>query len=285
MGTATETPTNAAYEPSTILGGLYGDGIIALKAAFDRAWVDRMREDIERLFADALARPRGALPRGPERFYVETHPERLRGFVDIVTHPWFVAVCEAVLGPQYKVVEVGFDVPRPGAKDQPWHRDFPMPDETRFGRRLNSLAFNLTAVDTVAEMGPLEIAPGSQWDDFETAGDSRERGMFPPRSLWPRYEARAQTRMPQRGDMSARSALTIHRGTANRSTLARPVLVVGVDAPDAKNAERHDLQVTRGYFEQLPEAVRSHLTCRVVDHLEEIEQAHSIEGLLVPEYR
>jgi hypothetical protein len=39
--------------------------------------------------------------------------------------------------------------------------------------------------------------------------------------------------MPQRGDISARSALTIHRGTANRSNEPRPVLVVGVDAPDA----------------------------------------------------
>ena len=33
------------------------------------------------------------------------------------------------------------------------------------GRRLNSLAFNVTAVDVVPEMGPFEIAPGTQWDD------------------------------------------------------------------------------------------------------------------------
>jgi hypothetical protein len=55
--------------------------------------------------------------------------------------------------------------------------------------------------------------------------------------------------------------------------------VLGVDAPDARNAEKHDLQVTRGYWEALPEAVRAHLTCRVVDSLEDIYQAHTIEGL------
>ena len=45
------------------------------------------------------------------------------------------------------------------------------------------------------------------------------------------------------GDISARSALTIHRGTPNRSDKPRPVLVLGVDAPTANNAERHDVQV------------------------------------------
>ena len=281
MMVSSVTPDSLAYEAAAIMGGLYGDGIISLKGAFSREWAQRMREDINGLFAEARGRPKGALPRGPERYYVEVHPERLRGFVDIAMHPWFVAVCEFVLGPHYQVVEVGFDVPGPGAQAQPWHRDFPMPDATRFARRLNSLAFNLTAVDTVPEMGPLEIAPGTQWDDFGGRDQpSRELAMFPPPALYPRYEARACYRLPQMGDISARSALTIHRGTANRSSQSRPVLVIGVDAPDGGNAGRHDLQTTRGYHAALPAWVRDHLNCRVVDRLVDIEQAHSIEGLL-----
>lgn len=62
------------------------------------------------------------------------------------------------------------------------------------------------------------------------------------------------------------------------------MLVVGVDAPDATNAQHHDLQVTRGYFESLPPRVRDHLTCRIVDRLEPIVQAHAIAGLLQPVY-
>ncbi|HEV2079979.1 MAG TPA: phytanoyl-CoA dioxygenase family protein, partial [Allosphingosinicella sp.] len=235
------------YEPGDIMGGLYGDGIIALKGAFDRGWVVQMGEDIERLFEQAKQVPHGALPRGPQRWYVEVQPERVRGFVDIATHPWFVAVCEAVLGPDYKIVEIGFDIPFPGAADQPWHRDFPAPEATMTGRRLNSLAFNLTAVDTTEEMGAFEIAPGTQWDDL--SGCTNE--MFPPRELWPRYEVRKVRKLAQMGDISARSALTVHRGTANRSDVARPVLVVGVDAPDATNANHHDLQVTKAYAETL----------------------------------
>jgi len=265
------------FEPAQILGGLYGDGIIGLKGAFDRDWVQRMREDIDTLFDEARQRPGGALNRGPNRFYVEVHPERIRGFADLATHPWVVAVCSAVLGPDYRIVEAGFDVPGPGAANQPWHRDFATPEATSIGRRLNSLAFNMTTVDVTEDMGPLEIAPGTQWDDL--SGRCDPSGMFPDKSLYPRYEALAQRKLPVMGDISARSALTIHRGTANRSTLSRPVFVLGVDAPDAGNAARHDLQVTRAYWETLPPQAREHMTCRVVDALEPIVQLHTIEGL------
>lgn len=268
-------PADDPFDPAAILGGLYGDGIIGLKGAFDAGWADRLREDIELLFAEALQREGGAVPRGPHRYYVEIHPERLRGFTELATHPWVVAVCEAVLGPAWRIVELGFDVPGPGAMDQPWHRDFPMPAETRIGRRLDSLAFNVTAVDVSEDMGPFEIAPGTQWDP----GDDFEDGMFPPEARWARYAARAVRKAPRRGDISARSALTIHRGTANRSAHARPVLVLGVDGPTARNAERHDLQFTPAAFDALPAALRPHLACRVVQTLEPIVQLHQIEGL------
>ncbi len=267
--------TNVQYDIAAIMGGLYGDGIIACQGAFTRDWVAQLGRDIDTLFAEARSRPGGALERGPNRFYVEIHPERLSGFADIAAHPWVVSVCRAVLGPDYRIVEAGFDIPGPGAMKQPWHRDFAAPAATLTGRRLNSLAFNITTVDVREDMGPLEIAPGTQWDDW--AGDP----MFPPPQTWERYERLRVRKMPQMGDISARSALTIHRGTANQSQQARPVFVLGVDAPDARNADRHDLQLTRPYFDSLPDAVRSHLTCRVVDTLEPLVQAHTIEGLLM----
>lgn len=272
-------PLTAPYDIAPILGGLYGDGFIALKGAFSREWVQQLDKDIAITYADALKRPNGAVGRGPKRHYVEIHPEDIHGFVELATHPWVVTVCEAVLGPEYKIVEIGFDVPNPGAMDQPWHRDFPAPDDTIAGRRLNSLAFNLTTVDVEEDMGPFEIAPGTQWD----LPHGFEHGMFPSRDIWPRYQQRAQRKLPKMGDISARSALTIHRGTANHSNKARPALVLGVDAPGAINAERHDLQLTRRYFKTLPQELIDHLTYRLVDELEPIVQAHTIEGLMMGE--
>jgi hypothetical protein len=236
-----------------------------------------MREDMMTAFWDAIQRPGGAVGRGPRRWYVEIHPQAHSGFAELSSHPWVTAMCEAVLGPRYEIVEIGFDTPFQGAKYQPWHRDFPSPRETYEEHRITSLAFNLTGVDVTQEMGPFEIAKGTQWDD----GREWEHEMFPPPALWPRYAERGVRTYPQMGDLSCRSALTIHRGTAHPSPVARPVLVLGVDAPGAGHAALHDLMVTRDYYDGLPGIVREHLVCRVVDELVPVTQKHGIEGLVM----
>src|SRR5689334_3803299 len=192
--------TEQTYDLDGIRQGLETDGIIACRGAFSKEWVARLREDIDVAFDEARSREGGAVGRGPNRWYVEIHPEALRGFVDLVEHPWVRTVCETMLGPDYRVVEVGFDTPFPGATLQPWHRDFPSPPETREGHRLTSLAFNLTTVDTTDEMGPFEIAPGTQWE----RGDDLDHEQFPPESEHARYEARAERKYPRMGDISAR---------------------------------------------------------------------------------
>jgi hypothetical protein len=83
------------------------------------------------------------------------------------------------------------------------------------------------------------------------------------------------------GDISARTALTIHRGTAHGSPVARPVLVLGVDAPGAGHAALHDMMVTREFHDSLPESVRRHLVCRIADELAPVSQKHDIEGLVM----
>jgi hypothetical protein len=269
----------ADEDRSAAIEALMGDGIIGRKGAFPREFVATMAEDVEAAFAEARSRENGAVGRGPNRWYVEIHPQQLRGFVQLADHPWVRMVCEAVLGPDYKIVEVGFDTPFAGAVNQPWHRDFPMPVETRDDHRLTSLAFNMTLVDTEEDMGPFEIALGTQWDRGEDFGHQ----MFPDRSTWSRFEERAVRKYPQMGDISARSALTIHRGTTNHSQKSRPVLVLGVDGPEANNAEHHDMAVTRDYWESLPQSVRDHLGCPIVDELTPITQKHDIEGLVMGE--
>src|SRR6185312_6172572 len=83
--------------------------------------------------------------------------------------------------------------------------------------RITSLAFNLTGVDVTEDMGPFEVAPGTQWDD----GRAWNHEMFPAKQLWSRFEERAVRKWPQMGDISCRSALTVHRGTAHTSPIAR----------------------------------------------------------------
>lgn len=270
---------SATIDATAAREAIYADGVVGQKGAFTREWAEELSEDLNVLFQEALRTPNGALGRGPRRYYVEIHPERLRGFEAIATNPWLTAVCEEVLGSDYEIIEVGFDVPLPGAFDQPWHRDFPSPRETVEEKRLTSLAFNMTTVDVTEDMGPFEVAAGTQFE----AGEDFEHGMFPPKSEAERYASLAERKLPKMGDCSARSALTIHRGTAHQSWRARPVLVVGVDSPGAGNKERHDLQFTHAYYESLPEDARAHLPARLVDELEPIEQEHTIEGLVMGE--
>jgi hypothetical protein len=274
------TTADRSTESHDIPGGvetLYRDGITGLKGAFSRAWAERMREDMMTAFWAAIQRPGGAVGRGPRRWYVEIHPQDFGGFVDLVTHPWVAGMCEAVLGPRYEIVEIGLDVPFQGAKYQPWHRDFPSPRETYEDHRITSLAFNMSGVDVTADMGPLEIAHGTQWDD----GRQWKYEMFPPEELWPRYAERAVRKYPKAGDLSCRSALTLHRGTEHPSPIARPVLVLGVDAPGAGHAALHDLMVTKDFYDSLPPRAREHLVCRVVDTLVPVTQKHAIEGLVM----
>ncbi len=256
---------------------LQRDGVVGRRGAFTRDFVDRLRDDMMTAFWEAIQRPRGAVGRGPRRWYVELHPEAISGFVEIATHPWVTAMCERVLGPRYEIVEIGFDTPFQGARNQPWHRDFPSPPETFEDRRITSLAFNITGVDVTEDMGPFEVAPGTQWDD----GRDWPHEMFPDRAGWDRFTSRAVRKFPKQGDISCRSALTVHRGTAHPSPIARPVLVLGVDAPGAGHAALHDMMVTRPFHDALPPSVRDHLVCRVVEALVPITQKHDIEGLVM----
>src|SRR4051812_42815094 len=238
-GTEAETMPDVAEDVAT----LTRDGVVAKKSAFSREFTERMREDMMTAFWEAIQRPGGAIGRGPRRWYVEVHPQTISGFVEIITHPWFVAMSRQVLGPDYEIVEVGFDTPFQGAKDQPWHRDFPSTKEAYEEHRMTSLAFNLTGVDVTEDMGPFEIAPGTQWDD----GREWNHEMFPAKELWERFISRGVRKYPKMGDMSCRSALTVHRGTDHASPIARPVLVVGVDAPGAGHSALHDMMVTQEY--------------------------------------
>jgi hypothetical protein len=74
------------------------DGIIGLKGAFAPEWADVLGEDVMAAFEEAKVREGGAIGRGPQRWYVEVHPEQIRGFADLAGHPWIVQVATEVLG-------------------------------------------------------------------------------------------------------------------------------------------------------------------------------------------
>jgi hypothetical protein len=278
--TTSQTPVASAATATTAQReALYRDGVVALPGCFAPDWADQLDRDFDAAFDEASKRSDGLIGRGPNRYYFAVHPEQVTGFVDLITHPAVTALCTEILGADYLFVELGFDVPWPGATTQPWHRDFPTPPETAEQGRLTSLAFNLTTVDVTPDLAPFEIAPGTQYDD----GSAFDHGMFPPDDAYPRYDALASRRYPKRGDISARSALTLHRGTTHHGDRRRPVLILGAVTGDTSPTDTaiHNLHITRSRYDTLPEHVRGHLRCTVVDELAPITQTHDIEGLVM----
>ena len=275
MPVDTSLPPAGSRDVPALRAALERDGIAGLPGLFPRPWAERLRLDFEAALADARTRERGTIGRGPNRYYFAVHPEAVTGFADLAGHPLLVALFTDLLGADYKIVELGFDVPLPGALHQPWHRDFPAPPESA-RRRLTSLALNVTSVDVTPEMGPFEIAPGTHWDD----GRDFDHGMFPGPEACSRYERLASRRYPRQGDVSVRSGLAVHRGTPNVSGTARGVLILGVTARHVAT-DVHQLAVRPAYLRGLPDVVRDHLECTVVDELRPIEQRHDIEGLVM----
>jgi hypothetical protein len=278
---------------ATLKDTIYRDGIAGIPNLLPTQWANELDEDLKKEFMAALSHAGGTAPRGWNRFYFEPYPERVRGFLDLITHPVIVALSIELFGNDYRVVELGSDIPLPGAVNQPWHRDFPMPDETRAGR-ISSICLNASSVDVTPDMGPFQIAPGTQFE----LGDDFDGGMFPDESRQPEYDRRMEARLGTRGSVSVRSGLTLHRGSksSNRSRL-RPVAIVGIVSsecgavtnraanPDDPHVPR--LRVSQQYIDSLPESVRRTLSYEVVAETEQLLPPHfthhTFEGLKMAE--
>lgn len=272
---------------------LHEHGITNLPEILPVQWADELDEDVGLQFIEALKieHGEGVAFRGWSRFYIELYPERLRGFIDLVTNPAVVELSREVLGDQYEIVELGADIPLPGAPDQPPHRDFPLPEPTRLYHRLTSLCFNASTVDVTPSMGPFHIAPGTHFDD----GSDFVKDMFPVGEKKEAYNQRMVPRLAKRGSMSARSGLTIHRGSKNNDRI-RPVIILGVVSPEdrAHSATVIDrpedyspptLKMSQAFYDSLDDALKRNLSCEIVAdttaNLPPLKTPHSIEGLVM----
>lgn len=228
---------------------LYEDGITSLKGAFDRGWGPQLLDDYQQELAVALE-DGTTKSRGPNRFWFPARPERVAAFIGLAMHPYITKVSEEVLGPDYEIVELGFDEPSQGATNQPWHRDFVMSPTTRDEGRLDYLVFNVTLKDVTPDMGPFEVAPGTQFKrepEFELA-----RGMFVHKRHYPYFDepGNTQIRMGRLGDIQARTPLTFHRGTVHTSPETRPVMVLGACSPEVPTPV-HSLPVSEEWMGKL----------------------------------
>ena len=272
---------------------IYEHGIANLPDILPVQWAVELDKDVGLQFIDALKIEggEGVAFRGWSRFYIELYPERLRGFRALVSHPAVIELSREVLGDEYHIVELGADIPLPGAPDQPPHRDFPLPDPSRLHRRLTSLCFNASTVDVTPSMGPFHIAPGTHFDE----GADFVKEMFPVGEKKEEYNQRMVPRLARRGSVSARSGLTIHRGSKNNDRI-RPVIILGVVSLEDRAHSRTTLEraadyiaptlkMSQAFYDSLEETLKERLSCEIVAkstaELPPLKTPHSIEGLVM----
>ncbi|MDP9316581.1 MAG: phytanoyl-CoA dioxygenase family protein [Chloroflexota bacterium] len=287
------TTTATGLDVGQLSKEVYDKGIAGLPNILPVAWAEELDEDMTLQFMKALQveHGEGVAFRGWNRYYIELYPERLRGFRALVTNPAIVELSRHMLGDDYQIVELGADIPLPGAPEQPPHRDFPMPEPTRLHRRLTSLAFNASSIDVTPELGPFNIAPGTHFDD----GSDFVKEMFPIGEKKEEYNRRMEPRFAKRGSVSARSGLTLHRGSQNNGRM-RPVLILGVVSLEDRAHSRTPLELdadylaptlkmSEAYYDRLDDSLKEHLRVEIVadttDNLPPLKTPHSIEGLVM----
>lgn len=287
MATTTKQAATG-YRAEDLSREVYEQGIAVVRGAFPPEWARDLDEDLAREFTGALRTPGGVAPRGWNRFYFEPYAERVRGFWDLAAHPVVTALSEHMFGPDWQIVELGCDVPLPGAENQPWHRDFPMPAATRDEHRLTSIAVNASAVDVVD--GPFQGVLGTQFE----VGEDFEGQMFPPDERTPEYDARLQAFFAKGGNFSVRSGLMLHRGSAmGNGSRMRQVMILGIVSPEDRAivdrlADPDDphpprIRLSAEAYERVDPALRPHLSHEIVAgteaELPPYHTEHSFEGL------
>jgi ectoine hydroxylase-related dioxygenase (phytanoyl-CoA dioxygenase family) len=193
------------------------DGYCVLPEHFSSETLSVWREAFAPLLETHIAREGQLQNRGPGRFYV-TLP-----FAAPFAEPAFyenediLAIVCALVGDDPVMPQLASDTPVYGSEYQDIHRDAPpLFPETGSETPPFQLAINFPLVEVTDENGPFEIAAGTHMISKEEGLRRIEAG-----------EVRLEPIRMRLGDVMIRDVRGLHRGTPNRTTVPRPMVVIG----------------------------------------------------------
>ena len=193
------------------------DGYCVLPEHFSKETLKTWNEAFTLLLEAHIAREGHLQNRGPGRYYV-TLP-----FSAPFAEPAFyededvLAIVSGLVGDDPVMPQLATDTPVLGSKYQDIHRDAPpLFPETGQETLPFQLAVNFPLVEVTNENGPFEIAPGTHMLSKEEGLRRIEAG-----------EVRLQPLTMRLGDVMIRDVRNLHRGTPNRTSVPRPMVVIG----------------------------------------------------------
>lgn len=243
-------------ELDALVQDLNRDGICVLRGALDPALVGEWKEAFMRLLEERQNQPGGLAPREVNRYYLTLPWVPPFADTQVFANPSVLGVLNRIFAQEYVMVQLGVDVPVEGAEYQEIHRDYRPLFTDDVVTPLYALAVNFPLVEVTEANGPFQQARGTHVMGRDEALRKVESGEIPMESFY-----------MQPGDVSIRTPLALHRGSPNRTSEPRPMVVMGY-VMHWLHTPKVDLTIPRDYYESLPEHLRQMLRCNVVDRLE-----------------
>lgn len=233
------------------------DGICVIRNLFDKELIAEWAQAFELLFQERQNRPGGLAPREQARYYLTLPWVPPFANPDVFANPTILGILERIFTQEYVMVQLGVDVPFQGSDYQEVHRDYRPLFSDQIVTPLYALAVNFPLVEVTPENGPFQMARGTHVLPREEGLVKVAAGEIPIESFY-----------MQPGDVMIRTPLALHRGSPNKTSKPRPMVVMGY-AMHWLHTPKVDLTLQRDYYESLPEATRQLLRCQVVEQLSE----------------
>jgi ectoine hydroxylase-related dioxygenase (phytanoyl-CoA dioxygenase family) len=190
-----------------------------------------------------------------ERVYTLVARHRL--FQDIASDPRVMALCDAILEPNYLLTASQAISLSPGETPQPWHTDdsfytLPRP------RPMVGLS-TIVAIDAFTETnGGTEVVPGSHlWDDEQIAGEYIGADGSADPEFNKRIQALSKPVTMSAGSCMVFSGTLLHRGGENRSPSPRRAFSNQYCQPWARTQENFYLAIPPEEVAQMSPVVQS----------------------------
>ncbi|OUL32850.1 phytanoyl-CoA dioxygenase family protein [Nostoc sp. 106C] len=231
------------------------DGICVIRNLFDRNLIGEWAQAFDKLFRDRQNQPGGLAPREIARYYLTLPWVSPFANTEVFANPVIMGILERVFYQEYVMVQLGVDVPFQGSDYQETHRDYRPLFSDNIVTPLYALAVNFPLVEVTSENGPFQMARGTHVIPREEGLRKVATGEIPMESFY-----------MQPGDVMIRTPLALHRGSPNRTSQPRPMVVMGY-VMHWLHTPKVDLTLERDYYESLPEKLRQMLRCQVVEQL------------------
>lgn len=221
--------------------------------AWNRAFQPLLRRHLEKAGADPN--------RGSNRHYVTLPFYGVWADPEVVDNDAILAIVSRLVGADGVMCQLATDTPLEGSDYQDVHRDtqllFP---ETGAETPPYQIAVNFPLVDVTLENGPMEMAASTHMLSKAEGLRRLETG-----------EAKLEPVLMRRGDVMIRDVRHLHRGTPNRTSVPRPMVVLGYSRRWLFRPEVQ-VRIPRQTWDALPPRAREWMRFNpVVETLEEAE--------------